>query len=209
MPVPLALGQTRRPILIVPGLHDSGEGHWQRRWLEQLPTASKVEQANWERPTLAEWVLGLVEAIRQNPGAILVGHSLGCALIAHVTRLGGGRGIGGAMLVAPAELNGGGPAGPLLQGFGPMPLPPLPFPSVVVASRNDPYVPLERAEIFARSWGAVFVNLGLAGHVNIASGHGPWPEGLALLGDLLHRTEQAPQVSKTTAWRACASAGPG
>lgn len=172
---------SRRAVLIVPGLFNSPPGHWQSHWEAGLPTAARVQQDNWERPTLAEWTAGLVEALRRTPDALLVGHSLGCALIAHVAQLRGARGIAGALLVAPAELHRDGPAGRLLEGFGPMPLNPLPFPATVVASRTDPYVSFATAARFADGWGARFVDLGDAGHINVESGYGPWPEGLALL----------------------------
>ena len=96
-------------------------------------------------------------------------------------------GIGGALMVAPAEVNANGAAGRLLEGFSPMPRLRLPFPSTVVASRNDPYVGFDRAEAFARSWGSEVVDLGFSGHINVDSGHGPWPEGLALLDALSGR----------------------
>ncbi len=174
----------------MPGLFDSGPDHWQSHWEAAYPTAERVHQLDWERPTLGEWTASLAEAVRQRPGAVLVGHSLGCALIAHLAQISGGRGIGGALLVAPAEVNRNGPAGRLLEGFSPMPLPRLPFPSTVAASRDDPFVEIGRAEVFARSWGARFVDLGRAGHINVDSGHGPWPEGRALLQDLLDRMAQ-------------------
>ena len=175
------------PVLIVPGLFNSGPAHWQSHWERALPHAERVEQSDWERPTLGEWTAALAEAVRQRPGAMLVGHSLGCAAIAHLAQVNGGRGIGGALMVAPAEVNANGAAGRLLEGFSPMPRLRLPFPSTVVASRNDPYVAFDRAETFARSWGSNVVDLGLACHINVDSGHGPWPEGLVLLDDLAAR----------------------
>jgi uncharacterized protein len=184
--------QPARPLLIVPGLYDSTSGHWQDLWLHTLAGAVKVEQDDWERPTLGEWVAGLLAAVREHPGAVLVGHSLGCALIAHLARLNGGRGVAGALLVAPAEVNSSGPVGERLSGFGPMPLGPMPFPSTVVASRDDPYVAFDRSRQFARSWGAAFVDAGEAGHINIESGHGSWPEGEAILQDLQHAVETFP-----------------
>jgi predicted alpha/beta hydrolase family esterase len=178
-----------RPILIIPGLHDSAPDHWQSHWQRTLPNAARVEQSDWERPTLGDWVASLVESIRQHPGAVLVGHSLGCALVAHLARLRGARGIAGALLVAPADVNRDGPAGQLLRGFGPMPVQRLPFPSLVVASQNDPYVSYDHARLLAEAWGARFVDAGLAGHINVASGHGAWPEGLRLLEDLIDRID--------------------
>ena len=172
------------PVLIVPGLNNSGDAHWQSHWARNLDGAVWVDQTDWELPKLGDWVASLVQSIREHPGAILVGHSLGCALIAHVAQLRGNRGIGGALLVAPADVNRNGPAGKLLEGFSPMPQQRLSFPSIVVASETDPYVAIDRAEEFSRSWGSRFVNLGPAGHINVASGHGPWTEGLLLLQEL-------------------------
>ncbi len=182
-----AAGAPRPPILIVPGLFNSGRGHWQSHWEQALEGATRVEQSDWVRPTLGEWTASLAEAVRRNPGAVLVGHSLGCALIGHLAQINGGRGIAGALLVAPAEVNTNGAAGRLLEGFSPMPQLRLPFPSTVAASQDDPYVEIERAEAFARSWGSRFVDLGRAGHVNGDSGHGPWPEGRLLLDELVER----------------------
>jgi len=65
-----------------------------------------------------------------------------------------------------------------------MPLQKLPFRSVVVASTDDPYVTLERAEFFARSWGSRLIKISNAGNINTASGHGPWPQGEAWLDQL-------------------------
>lgn len=179
------------PVLIIPGLYNSEPEHWQSHWEAALPNAHRVEQADWERPTLGEWVASLVDAIRAHPGAVLVGHSLGCALIAHVAHLRGRRGIAGALLVAPADVNREGPAGRLLQGFGPMPRGRLPFPTTVVASRNDPYASFDLSRAFARGWDSQFVDLGEAGHINVEAGYGPWPEGLALLGPLTGHGEPA------------------
>lgn len=186
-----------RPVLIVPGLFNSPAGHWQSHWQAALPTAGRVEQSDWERPRLGDWTAALAEAVRARPGAILVAHSLGCGLVAHLSAVSGGRGIGGALLVAPADLNPAGPAGRLLQGFSPMPRRPLPFPATVVASRTDPYVAFERAESFAADWGARLVDLGDAGHINVVSGHGPWPEGLEHLAALDRRLARAtPELTR-------------
>ncbi len=180
-----------RAILIVPGLFNSPADHWQSLWQARLPNAHRVEQENWDQPTLAEWTAGLVTALRSSPDAVLVGHSLGCALIAHVAKIRGARGIAGALMVAPAEVNREGSVGRLLEPFGPMPLEPLPFPSTVVASRKDPFVSFPEAARCALGWGSRFVDLGDAGHINVASGHGPWPEGLQMLDELMARIDVA------------------
>jgi predicted alpha/beta hydrolase family esterase len=172
------------PILVVPGLGGSGPTHWQSHWERALPGAERVDQTDWGRPTLGEWTANLVEAIRRRPGALLVAHSLGCALVAHLAAIIGGRGVSGALLVAPADVDRDTPAGKTLKGFAPMPCQRLPFPSLVVASHSDPFVAIERAEAFARAWGSAFADLGDAGHINVDSGHGPWFEGRVYLDQL-------------------------
>ena len=127
------------------------------------------------------------------PDIVLVAHSSSCALVAAWAALPNRR-ARGALLVAPSDPEAASyPAGP--RGFAPMPQQPLGFPSIVVASSNDEYVTLERAEAFARSWASRFVPVGALGHVNSASGLGPWPVGRALLEELL----QAPRPGLTTA----------
>ena len=75
------------PVLIVPGLNNSGPDHWQSFWFKRLHGAVWVDQIDWDLPRLGDWVASLVQAILEHPGAILVGHSLGCALIDHVAQL--------------------------------------------------------------------------------------------------------------------------
>ncbi len=116
---------------------------------------------------------------------VLAGHSLACTTIAHYAAKHAdceGR-VAAAFLVAPSDVEA--PTYPPgSSGFDPMPLQKLPFPSVLVASTDDPFVTLERAELFARSWGSRLITIANAGHINTASGHGPWPEGEAWLEQL-------------------------
>jgi predicted alpha/beta hydrolase family esterase len=172
-------------------LGGSGPTHWQSHWEKELPGVERVDQADWDRPTLGEWTANLVEAVRRRPGALLVAHSLGCALVAHLTAVTGGRDVGGALLVAPAEVDRDTPAGNSLRGFAPMPRRRFPFPSLVVASRTDPFMSIERAEGFAYAWGSAFADVGDAGHINVASGHGRWIEGRTYLDDLRDLTDPA------------------
>ena len=194
---PTAYERARRdpPILIVPGLGDSGPRHWQTYWEKALPTARRVVQSDWDRPNLGFWTGTLLEAVREQPGAILVAHSLGCATIAHLARINGGRGIAGALLVAPADVDRDVPRTEDLRAFSPLPRQRFGFPSIVVASRDDPYVAFERAALFARDWGSRLVDLGAAGHINAESGHNAWPRGRALLRELIAHIEAG-----DTAW---------
>jgi hypothetical protein len=174
-------------VLLLPGLHDSGPEHWQSLWEKAYPEFRRVRQRDFERPERADWVETLDAAIRESGGpVVLAAHSLGCSLAAHWAERFGRRGSGpvrGALLVAPADVERADfPPGP--TGFAPMPGSPLPFPAIVVASANDPYVSAARAGAFAAAWGARFALLGPAGHINADAGFGEWPEGLELLKSL-------------------------
>jgi predicted alpha/beta hydrolase family esterase len=170
--------------LILPGLHDSDPGHWQSRWEARDETLLRVVQDDWETPHCADWIARLDQALAlTGPDAVLVAHSAGCALVAHWAVGEVSRRIRGALLVAPSDPEASSfPSGP--TGFAPIPLLRFRFRSIVVASSNDPYVTLSRAQTFAMAWGSEFVMIGDAGHINSGSGLGDWPEGLALLRSL-------------------------
>ena len=173
-------GAMNGPVLILPGLSSSGPEHWQSHWERAHPEFLRVEQDDWERPRCADWIAHLEVAVRDaGPDAVLVAHSLACTLVARWAET-TEQTVRGALLVAPSDTEAPSyPGG--TEGFKPMPRNHLPFPSIVVASTDDPYVTLERAEEFARAWGSELVNIGPAGHVNSASGLGDWPAGFALL----------------------------
>ena len=171
------------PVLILPGLFNSGPEHWQSRWEAAHPEFTRVMQDDWERPRCADWIARLDAAIRATPDAVLVTHSSSCALVAHWVAAGGGGRVHAALLVAPSDPEAPSyPEGP--TGFAPMPLPRLPFPSIVVASSDDQYVTIDRARLFAESWGGRFVTIGAAGHINSQSSLGDWPAGYSLLEEL-------------------------
>ena len=170
--------------LVLPGLYNSGADHWQSRWEAGDSTLLRVVQDDWHAPRCSDWLRTLEQAVElAGESTVLVAHSLSCALVAHWAAADSRRRVRGALLVAPADAEASGfPRGP--TGFAPMPIQPLRFRSVVVASINDPYVTLERARAFANAWGSAFVNIGQKGHINSVSGLGEWREGLALLRDL-------------------------
>lgn len=51
----------------------------------------------------------------------------------------------------------------------------LAFPSVVIASRNDPLASFSSVERMAQGWGSALLDLGDVGHLNPAAGYGYWP----------------------------------
>jgi uncharacterized protein len=165
---------------ILPGLNNSGSLHWQSRW-EKRYGFIRIQQRDWDTPDKDDWIHTINEVIAPFPPeqVILIAHSLACCAVAHWARK-YARNIRGALLVAPSDVEAPSyPSG--TTGFDPMPLQPLPFNSIVVASSNDEYVSLERAEYFATRWGSPFINIGNKGHINSASGLEDWPEGYELL----------------------------
>ncbi len=173
--------------LLLPGLGNSGPDHWQSHWERVDSTYTRVMQAEWDAPRCQDWVDALDDAVRASAhDVVFVSHSSSCALVAHWARIAAPdllQRVRGALLVAPSDpLGPHYPSGP--TGFAPVPGVRLPFRSIVVASENDEYVTLDTAQEYASACGSEFVNIGRAGHINAASGHGPWPEGLTLLDRL-------------------------
>jgi uncharacterized protein len=169
------------PVLTVPGLWNSGPQHWQTHWEAKHPSFRRVQQRGWDHPDRDEWVATLDAAVRvAAEPPVLAAHSLGCALVAQWAADCGGAAVRGAFLVAPSDVEA--PGYPVEgRSFSHMALSRLPFPSIVVASTNDEYVSMERVQLFANAWGSRLVIIGDAGHINGASGYGPWPEGEAML----------------------------
>lgn len=168
-------------VLTVPGLWNSGPQHWQTHWEKKHPSWQRVLQRDFDHPDRAEWVQTLSKTIAAQPAPpVLAAHSLGCCFVAQWAADTGGAGIAGAFLVAPSDVES--PTYPIEgRSFATMPRVRLPFPSIVVASTNDEYVSVDRAREFAGAWGSRLVFIGDAGHINGASGYGPWPEGEAML----------------------------
>ena len=168
--------------LILPGLGNSGPQHWQSLWEPRLK-ASRVMQDEWEKPVKEDWITRIDEYVmRENPSdVILIAHSLACCTVAFWAAK-FHRDIRGAFLVGPSDVEA--PSYPPgTTGFNPMPQGRIPFPTRVIASTDDFFVRIERARQFAQNWGSELIEVGPVGHINVASGHGPWPEGLRLLSE--------------------------
>jgi predicted alpha/beta hydrolase family esterase len=175
-------------LLVLPGLGGSGPEHWQTRWEACEPGCARVEQLDWDRPDLAAWLRAVDGALQAGEGpAVLVAHSLACALVAHGARRPAWSRVVGALLVAPADVDSPAHTPPETRCFSPMPTGPLPFEATVVSSQDDPFIALERARELARRWGAEFVDAGAVGHINATSGLGDWGEGRRLLRALVAR----------------------
>lgn len=194
-------------ILFVPGLRDHVADHWQTLLQAELPHAASVPPLEHDKLSCAARIAALDNALDKALAAIdgpvvLVAHSAGVMITVHwaaqhAHRLAPGR-IRGALLATPADLETPMPAGyptrdTLAQhGWLPIPRKPLPFPSRLAASRNDPLASYERAAGMACDWGSELVDLGEVGHLNPAAGYGPWPQAMALLAPWLQTTGAQP-----------------
>ena len=174
------------PVINIPGLGGSGPKHWQSQWEKLYPQCRRVENCDWNIPDKHSWLDALDAAITAcATPPLLVAHSLGCALLAHWALRHGTATVKGALMVAPADVDNRDTIPAEAACFGPMPLGVLPFPTAVVASTNDAYVELQRAQVFATAWGADFHNIGAAGHINADSHLDAWSSGWTLLQELL------------------------
>jgi prephenate dehydrogenase len=174
-------------VLVIPGWQNSGPRHWQTIWEQQSPIFLRVQQRDWEFPHREWWLQRISEEVHQAPAPIVfAAHSLGCVAVAHWCQvaLGDVGKIKGALLVAPADLDRK-DAPRQTKDFAPVPQRLLPFPSIVVASSNDPFCSMDRARELAHNWGSRLVDIGAAGHINGDSGLGDWPEGKRLLRHLV------------------------
>ncbi|MDM0044526.1 alpha/beta fold hydrolase [Variovorax dokdonensis] len=182
------------PILIVPGLRDHVTAHWQTLLEARLRDAGRAVRSvrpmgRSDLDCAARLEAIEREAARIGQPPIIVAHSAGCLMVAHWarrTRLA----VFGALLAAPPDFEQLMPAGyPTMarleaNGWLPVPRSRLPFASIVAASRDDPLARYERVVALAEAWGSRLVDLGAVGHLNPASGFGPWPRAESFIAEL-------------------------
>ena len=170
-------------ILMLPGWTGAGPDHWMSRWEGKLKTARRVRQDDWEMVDEAKWTARTLEAIAAaSKPVVLVAHDCGVATVVHAaTRITGGR-VVAAFLVAPMSEAACARLPQMNPNFMPFPRDPLPFPSLLVASRTDVHCSYDEAGDLALAWGSTLIDAGDVAHLDSASGHGPWPEGVMRLG---------------------------
>jgi hypothetical protein len=173
-------------VLVQPGLNGAGEEHWMTFWEKSFPAFRRIQQTDWEKPDYADWGLRLSEEVTKAARpVVLIAHSAGTSLVMRWSfdqpEL--ARRVAGAFIVAPSDRDSF--KSPSVRNFGGMILKPLPFPSMVVASRNDDRVAFDRARAFAAAWGSTFVDAGNLGHIGSAAKLGDWPFGLLHFGRFL------------------------
>lgn len=177
-------------VLFVPGLRDHVEDHWQTHAAKALPGSVTVAPLTSDRLSRAARVAALDEALQSIAGEVVIAaHSAGCLMVAHWAQQ-ATRPIRGALLATPANVENPLPPGyPTLAeleggGWCPIPREPLPFPTIVAASRNDPLAAFARVADMAEVWQAQLHDAGEVGHLNPPAGFGPWPAGLDLIAAL-------------------------
>lgn len=158
-------------IVFIPGSAGLDERHWLARWQGRLSTGRRLEIDAADTANPGKWVEKVSQTVNEaERPVVLVAHGLGVTAAIHAAGDFSAP-VAGAFLVAPADPSTNGNA------FRPFPFGPLAFPSVLVASRNDPHCDFTRAEEFAADWGSQLIDAGNVGRLDAESGHGPWPEG--------------------------------
>ena len=177
-------------VLIVPGLRDAVPGHWQSLLAAQLPRVLSVPAMGREDLDCGKRIEAIEAAAQAVQGPlVIVAHSGGCIMLAHWAQQ-TQRQVHAALLATPPDFERPMPEGyPTIDalrtgGWLPVPRGPLPFRSLVVASRNDPLGSFERVGALADGWGSSLLDLGEVGHLNPASGYGDWPQALSLVNAL-------------------------
>ncbi|SRR5258708_5645041 len=175
--------------LVLPGYQSSGEGHWQTRWEAAHPDWSRVQMPDWDHPVRDAWCRALDEAVAAaDAPVVFAAHSLGCLTVAfwaaQYASAARAAKVAGALLVAVPD-PGGDQFPTDALGYRPVPLERLPFPSIVVASTDDPYGGVPFSQACATAWGSRRVEIGDRGHINAGSGLGDWDEGQRWLASLV------------------------
>lgn len=189
--------------VIVPGVGGSEAEHWQSWLQQQLVSSSRVQQKYWDRPVLSEWVAQFVKTVTAAKAPVqIVAHSFGCltsvAALAEYPELSAK--VKHLILVAPANPARFGEAGfarhsltNYKQYFHQLK---LDVPTTLLISENDPWLAYVDALQLAQAWKLMPINLGKVGHINVASGFGPFPE---LLNYLLPEKRLQPVVRMSQA----------
>ncbi len=192
---------TEATVLIVPGLRDHVERHWQTLLEARLRAAGRPVASV---PPMGREDLGCAARVQAIEGCaqaiagplVIVAHSGGCIMLAHWAQA-TTREVRGALLATPPDFERPMPDGyPTLEalragGWLPVPRERLPFRSIVAASRDDPLGAFDRVAELAAAWGSELADLGEVGHLNPASGYGEWLQAEQFI-DQLSATADTP-----------------
>lgn len=176
----IRIGKVMNRVLIVPGLHNSGPGHWQTEWEKNLPHVKRIELADWSTPNLNAWIHAIETAIADFAPTHIVAHSFG-SLASAVVAAKHRSSLRGLFLVAPADPD-------KFHLRHRLPASPLTIPGVLMGSLSDPWLSWDGAQALGEQWGLPIECAGDVGHINVQSGHGEWKEGWRSLLDLFALT---------------------
>ena len=172
------------PLITLSGYSGSGPDHWLSLWEASHPDIRKFIPDSWDSPDLANWIETLEMNVKGCPESpVIIAHSLSCLLVAHWAKHSQQK-IAGAFLVAAPDPDGT-QFPQQAASFKKVPNSPLPFPSLLIASSNDPYGTLDYQRQRADQWQAELVELGPVGHINDQSDLRDWPHGQALLKNFI------------------------
>ncbi len=181
--------------IIVPGYQGSPEGHWQNWLLGKLPNSKMVEFRNLYKPVREEWISELEKEIEScDEDFIIIAHSMGAVTTANLTKSQCNRHLRGVILVAPADSEQA-DFPKEIENFSPMPQKELPFPTLLIGSRNDHYMKYSRVVQLADRWGSSFLDVGCAGHINGESGFDVWYGFLDILSTFEEQLTQKQLVA--------------
>jgi uncharacterized protein len=172
-----------RSFLILHGLGGSGPAHWQT-WLvkELVQQGEKVyypELPEQDQPDKGEWLKSLdsvMAGIPEEEELTVIAHSLACILWFHYASAAPVRRVKRVILVCPPSIRTD-----LKQVASFFPLPEeltrigeASERTLIVQSSDDIYCPLEDI-VYYQNLGVPHLTLPRMGHINVDSGHGPWP----------------------------------
>ncbi|MDS0858231.1 alpha/beta hydrolase [Burkholderia pseudomultivorans] len=178
-------------LLIVPGLRDHVDDHWQTILARKRPGTRIIPPLEHNPLNRSARVRALDRALASIAGpVVLVAHSAGVMITVHWAQH-YTREIQGALLATPPDFDSplpdGYPTIDLLRENGWLPTPQtrLPFPSIVAASTNDPLARFDKVTALASAWGSRLVDIGAVGHLNPAAGFGEWPRAVEFVSELI------------------------
>lgn len=184
------------PIVIVPGLRNSDEHHWQSRWQTQLPHSKRIHVNDWATPDLEQWRAAIrAELAKLDKPAVLIAHSFGTLASASIAAEFPEK-IAALFLVAPADPDKFKITQQLPQHL-------LPVPTKIIASSNDPWMTDSKAAYWALQWGADFLRLKNVGHINSESNLGFWPEGIHYLQQWVRKVKKRSLVPVNSVKQYC------
>ncbi len=180
-------------VIIIHGWSGSPDANW-FGWLRDALAAHNIavcvpQMPAEDFPRVATWTAAIAAATKTpDDRTFFVGHSLGnMAILHYLQSLPATARIGGVLLVAPYMHSIG---IPFLDDFLADPVDYAKVKEIVqkiavIASDNDPYVPLAMAQDVADVLGAQMHIMPDAGHINDVSGYTTLEDGLAVLQEMM------------------------